>query len=262
MESTDFAVAGIETAPPISLGSSSVALSLPVPGRPDHGMSSQTMATIFGVSLLLHLALALNLQVREKAPHVRRTSQVEIQVMRPPPPPPKPVEIPPQETHPTAAPKVAPVAPRRTINTPPPVQAPPSAESTDSAPTVTEPEHGPVGLPSGDGTGEPVAAAPPPPAPPPPPVVQAKEGANYLKNPRPGYPRIAQREGWEGNVMLRVHVLPNGKAAGIVLVKSSGHKALDDAAVEAVNGWTFNPATQGGSPIEGSVMVPIEFHLQ
>jgi TonB family protein len=261
MESTEFVVAGVDSAAPVTVGGPSMSLALPISARPDHGMSQQTMATIFGLSLILHVGLALNLRTNEKAPHSHRMSQVEIQVTHPPPPP-KPVEIPPQETHPVAAPKVAAVAPRRTINTPPPIQAPPSAEASDSVPTVTEPEHGPVGLPSGDGTGEPVAAAPPPPPPPPAPIIQAKEGANYLKNPRPAYPRIAQREGWEGSILLRVHVLPNGRSTNISVQKSSGHKALDDAAVEAVGGWTFVPATQGGNPIEGWVTVPIDFRLQ
>jgi periplasmic protein TonB len=37
---------------------------------------------------------------------------------------------------------------------------------------------------------------------------------------------------------------------------------LDDAAIEAVKGWTFVPATQGGQPIAGWVTVPIDFRLQ
>jgi protein TonB len=37
---------------------------------------------------------------------------------------------------------------------------------------------------------------------------------------------------------------------------------LDEAAVEAVKTWSFVPATQGGAPVGGSVVVPIVFHLQ
>ena len=107
-----------------------------------------------------------------------------------------------------------------------------------------------------------VQVAAPPPPPPPAPVIEAKEGANYLKNPRPAYPRRAQREGWQGSVLLRVRVLASGRPGDIAVQKSSGHEALDEAAAEAVKAWTFVPATQGGNPIAGWVNVPIEFRLQ
>ncbi len=259
MDRTDFAVAGLESAPPITVGgTSSLSLVLPGSDRPDLGMSPRTVAAIFGVLLVLHTGVVLRMQQQERAPHLRKTSQVEIQMTRPPPPPPKPVVIPPQEQHPVI-PKVVNVA--RRIDAPPPVHGPPVAEPGESAPAAPEPDPGPIGAPSGDAIAAPVVAAPPPP-PPPAPVIQAKEGANYLKNPRPAYPRIAQRENWEGSVLLRVRVLPNGKSANVTVQKSCGHKVLDDAAIETVGGWTFVPATQGGNPIEGWVTVPIEFRLQ
>jgi protein TonB len=92
-------------------------------------------------------------------------------------------------------------------------------------------------------------------------VIEAKEGANYLKNPRPDYPRIALREGWEGKVILRVKVLPTGKVAGASVQTSAGRGALDEAALATVKDWTFVPATQGGKPIAGWVTVPIEFRI-
>jgi protein TonB len=92
-------------------------------------------------------------------------------------------------------------------------------------------------------------------------VIEAKEGANYLKNPRPPYPRLALREGWEGKVVLRVKVLPNGKVGGATVQKSAGRSVLDDAALEIVKSWTFVPATQGGAPIAGWVSVPFEFQI-
>jgi protein TonB len=93
-------------------------------------------------------------------------------------------------------------------------------------------------------------------------VIEAHEGANYLKNPRPPYPAIAQRRGWQGDVLLRVRVSPDGRAAGAVVQRSSGYDLLDQAAVEAVRSWVFVPARQGGVAVAGFVSVPIVFRLQ
>jgi protein TonB len=92
--------------------------------------------------------------------------------------------------------------------------------------------------------------------------VEAKEGANYLKNPRPAYPHLAKRENWQGTVVLRVRVFPTGRAGDVTVQKSSGHSVLDDAALDAAKVWTFVPATQAGQPVAGWVTVPIEFRLQ
>jgi protein TonB len=93
-------------------------------------------------------------------------------------------------------------------------------------------------------------------------VVQAREGANYSKNPRPPYPSLARRQGWEGTTLLRVQVSPSGKPGAVQVQRTSGRSALDDAALEAVKHWTFVPATQGGNAISGWVTVPIVFRLQ
>jgi protein TonB len=204
---------------------------------------------------VLHVALLLRLQTGRSVHLVaRKASQVEIQITRPPPP--KPVVVPPQDNHPPPV-KLASPRPQPRIVPPEPVHAAPVAGG--DAPAIEAP-------PAEEGTAAPAepaapvvqAAAPPPPAP----VVAAKEGANYLKNPRPAYPRLAMREGWQGSVLLRVRVLPDGRPGEITVQRSSGRGVLDDAATETVKAWTFVPATQGGNPIAGWVNVPIEFRLQ
>ncbi|MGV2289389.1 energy transducer TonB [Trinickia sp. YCB016] len=85
--------------------------------------------------------------------------------------------------------------------------------------------------------------------------------AAYLHNPPPAYPEIAQRRAWEGAVLLKVHVLANGKPDHIEVVSSSGHPPLDEAAQEAVNGWRFIPAKRAAQAVDGWVQVPIEFKL-
>lgn len=85
--------------------------------------------------------------------------------------------------------------------------------------------------------------------------------AAYLHNPPPAYPAIAQRRAWEGAVLLKVHVLANGKPDHIEVVSSSGYPPLDEAAQEAVNGWRFIPAKRAAQAVDGWVQVPIEFKL-
>lgn len=116
---------------------------------------------------------------------------------------------------------------------------------------------------------KPVEAPPPPPAPAPvaeappaPPVeIPPSASAGYLKNPAPEYPSLAQRRGWEGTVLLRVHVLANGKPSDIQIQRSSGRDVLDESAIRAVKRWSFVPAKRGDEAIAGWVSVPLEFRL-
>ena len=78
---------------------------------------------------------------------------------------------------------------------------------------------------------------------------------------RPVYPRVAKEEGWEGIVLLRVLVHTSGRPGTITIQKSSGHKILDDAAIEAIRQWRFAPAKDGNFIIEKHVDVPLKFGL-
>ncbi|MFP3563271.1 TonB family protein [Paraburkholderia sp. SIMBA_030] len=106
------------------------------------------------------------------------------------------------------------------------------------------------------------SAAKLPDAPPAPePLTEPSFGAAYLHNPPPAYPGVAQQRGWQGTVLLRVHVLANGRPDQVGLASSSGHASLDDAALEAVTGWHFAPARRGNQAIDEWVQVPIDFKL-
>jgi protein TonB len=84
------------------------------------------------------------------------------------------------------------------------------------------------------------AVAPAEPAPPPPePVKPAFGGIGYKNNPPPDYPTLAVRQGWQGTVLLRVRVLQSGAVESVEVVKSSGKKVLDDAAIHTVERWVF-----------------------
>lgn len=93
------------------------------------------------------------------------------------------------------------------------------------------------------------------------PVTEAKGYAGYLSNPAPEYPEQALDRGWEGSVILRVKVLPNGSPDSVTVKQSSGKKILDSAALRTVKQWKFSPALKGKMPVEGWVDVPIHYQL-
>ncbi|HEU5135913.1 MAG TPA: energy transducer TonB [Steroidobacteraceae bacterium] len=106
-----------------------------------------------------------------------------------------------------------------------------------------------------------VEPAPPAPPAPPEPVRPAFGGIGYKNNPPPDYPAQAVRQGWQGTVLLRVRVLQTGAVESVEVVRSSGKKLLDDAAIHTVERWVFAPSTRGSTPVDGFATVPIEFKL-
>lgn len=63
----------------------------------------------------------------------------------------------------------------------------------------------------------------------------------------------------EGRVVVRVLVRADGTAAKVEIVATSGHPDLDRAALERAAGWTFQPATRDGVPIDAWVVIAVRF---
>ncbi len=78
---------------------------------------------------------------------------------------------------------------------------------------------------------------------------------------RPVYPRVARESGWEGTVIVRTLIDSNGIPSQVKIRKSCGHPTLDQAAQDAVQRWTFQPAKDGNIPITKWVDIPIKFDL-
>jgi protein TonB len=95
-------------------------------------------------------------------------------------------------------------------------------------------------------------------------VAGVRTGAtpSYAVNPPPIYPMLARRNGWSGEVLLRVRVTASGKAASVEVERSSGHAVLDRSALAAVRAWQFHPARFGTTPVAGVVRVPVRFELR
>jgi protein TonB len=81
------------------------------------------------------------------------------------------------------------------------------------------------------------------------------------QNMLPYYPTAARAQRWQGVVKLQVSVSATGMVEKIVVVGSSGHGILDQAAAEAVSHWRFVPARRGEVAVADVVEVPIPFHL-
>ena len=80
-------------------------------------------------------------------------------------------------------------------------------------------------------------------------------------NPPPPYPNDAYQRRQEGRVLLEVHVSPRGAVEALRVLQSSGVAALDQAALDTVRDWRFEPARRGGQNVAAVVNIPIRFSL-
>lgn len=85
--------------------------------------------------------------------------------------------------------------------------------------------------------------------------------AAYLHNPKPNYPLAARKRGIEGQVLLRAEIQPDGQSSRIELKRSSGSDMLDQAALQAVKTWRFEPARRNNRSVLAWVEIPITFKL-
>lgn len=84
----------------------------------------------------------------------------------------------------------------------------------------------------------------------------------YSHNPPPVYPRSALIRALEGTVELSVMVDKQGNVKDLCLKKSSGYSVLDQAAMDSVRRWVFEPGKIGGRQTEMWVIVPMIFRIK
>jgi len=80
-----------------------------------------------------------------------------------------------------------------------------------------------------------------------------------LLRPPPVYPEWARRSSTQGTVVLDVEVLIDGSIGAIEVFRSIS--GLDEAAIEAVRKWKYQPAERGGYPVACWIKQPIVFTL-
>lgn len=73
------------------------------------------------------------------------------------------------------------------------------------------------------------------------------------------YPLSPWNEGLEGEAVLRVRVTDTGAVDSIEVSESSGHPALDSAAVEGVRDLRFQPGRRNGDRVRMWATLPVLF---
>jgi periplasmic protein TonB len=112
------------------------------------------------------------------------------------------------------------------------------------------------------GTAAAMPAAPPPPPSPPTTPVRLHAG---MERPRkivhvdPVYPRVAQEARIAGTVILDTVIDVNGHVTSVRVLRSI--PLLDQAAIDAVRGWTFTPTRLNGVPVPIALTVTVRFAL-
>lgn len=84
--------------------------------------------------------------------------------------------------------------------------------------------------------------------------------AEILTRPEPGYTREARRAGVQGNVVLRVLLLPNGKIDRVRVVRRVPF-GLTENAIRAACAIKFKPAMKAGKEVSQWIQVEYAFRL-
>jgi protein TonB len=211
------------------------------------GTKATKLAVVAGIHVLLGVALIHSINTRHvQMPKIAEDLLVMIQPEVPPPPPP-PIEPP------KPMPKVAPpeiVAPKVEVETPPPQDPPQLQTTTEADPAPAQP------------TAQVQAEAPP---------AQPTDNSGAMRTAvladpngcaKPNYPAAAARNGETGTVTLALLVGTDGKVSSSRVQKSSGHRELDRAAVNALSMCRFKPATNNGAPEAGWAQIAYVWTLE
>ena len=182
--------------------------------------------------------------------------------VEPKPLPVKPIPVPPP------VPVVKEIEPPPMIEPAPPQEVAAVEEPPPAKPVPVQPIESPVSDPDPSEIPEPITAAVVP-------VVdplaaakatEAAEAAQYLQTVtqirgqvlgKLRYPSMARRMGWRGKLVLGFILCADGSIEGLEVIKSSGHKVLDRAAIVAVNA----NAPFSGVYARTEIRLPINFQL-
>ncbi len=181
------------------------------------------------------------------------------------PPPQAAADPAPAEAHAPLPAEAAPPEPPRLAQTaatvpppprpkPSPRKAKPAAALGQTVAPVAPPSE--TAAPAATGTPTEIATAAPPRAEP----VQIST-TRFRDRAPPTYPPQALRDEIEGVVRLKLFVSPTGRVLDASVLKSSGHRPLDQAAMTAALGWTLYPAEKDGQPVPGWAEVDVPFRL-
>jgi len=81
-------------------------------------------------------------------------------------------------------------------------------------------------------------------------------------NPSPEYPEMAIFLGYQGTAVIRIKISAQGVSKGVEILRSSGHKILDESAAKALRKWRFTPGkNDSDKPMTDSVIISVIYIL-
>ena len=81
-------------------------------------------------------------------------------------------------------------------------------------------------------------------------------------NPSPEYPEMAIFLGYQGTAVIRIKISAQGVSKGVEILRSSGHKILDESAAKALKKWRFTPGkNDSDKPMTDSVIISVIYIL-
>jgi protein TonB len=216
-------------------------------------------ASLFLLVLIVHLSLIATVVSQTSDPKAKAVEKAIEGVIIPAPVAPQPEKPKPKPVQPEAVkkPKPKPLKQKKAEAKkavakakPASVLPAPVAEASPKAVSAPEPVAQAANNKAAAKASEPEPKATPPVA-----------SANKVLNKAPLYPTLSRRLKEQGTVYLQVLVLKNGKVGQLKLKQSSGFARLDQSALNAVRGWTYQPALKLGQPIDFWFVQPVVFNL-
>ena len=77
----------------------------------------------------------------------------------------------------------------------------------------------------------------------------------------PKYPAGAAASKTTGKVVMLIDVAADGSVADARVERSEPAGVFDQATLDAVKGWKFEPAMENGKPVAGRIRVPVTFEM-
>lgn len=84
---------------------------------------------------------------------------------------------------------------------------------------------------------------------------------SVVKARAPAYPETAREQGIEGLVRVQVTIGKSGAMCKAIAVSSDTTGLLEQATLDAIVRWEFEPATRDGVPVPSKLWVPFQFNL-
>ena len=225
----------------------------------------------FAISIVLHLVFGPFVRWQrtpeqgERIEKVSVSKKIKVVTPRPTPtPPPSPTPTP--VTH-TPPPQTPPPKQLKLLVHPPKQSSESKGGPSENAYTNTKGSES--GVPQGTlNTGPPATAAPPPAAPSPSPsptkpaCANPKADATATQKVTPDMPEVARQMGATGTAQIKVTLDAKGNVTATSIYKSTGNRALDQAALQAAQQSKYSPDIRDCVGVAGSYLYVVTFESQ